>query len=131
MKSLLLDTHIWFWYLIGSEKLPVKIHDLIKNSKEPPRVSPISAWELSMLAEKKKIQIDAEFRSWIGLALKKFPIQEASLNLEVALKSREIALSHKDPADRFLAATALVYDLTFVTVDQRMIGLAWLPAYSG
>ena len=33
-----------------------------------------------------------------------------------------IDLPHQDPADRFLAATARVYDLTLVTADERLLG---------
>ena len=45
----------------------------------------------------------------------------APLNHEVALQSRAIDLEHQDPADRFLVATALVYDLTLVTADERLL----------
>jgi PIN domain nuclease of toxin-antitoxin system len=43
------------------------------------------------------------------------------LNHAVAVRSREILPMHEDPADRFLVATALVYDLTFVTADETLI----------
>jgi PIN domain nuclease of toxin-antitoxin system len=33
------------------------------------------------------------------------------------------AVSTEDPADRFLAATAKVYDLTIVTADERLLAL--------
>lgn len=48
-------------------------------------------------------------------------VKEASLNYEVSIQSRMLDLSHEDPADRFLAATAVVYDLTLVTADERLI----------
>jgi PIN domain nuclease of toxin-antitoxin system len=49
---------------------------------------------------------------------------------EVALVSHELALRHRDPADRFLAASALVYDLTLLTVDERLRRARWLPTRS-
>lgn len=49
------------------------------------------------------------------------PLHEAALVHEVALRSREVALPHDDPADRFLVATALVYELTFVTADEQIL----------
>jgi PIN domain nuclease of toxin-antitoxin system len=39
---------------------------------------------------------------------------------------RYILPNHKDPADRFLAATAVAYDLTLVTADQKLIGVPGL-----
>ena len=48
------------------------------------------------------------------------PFREARLNHEIALCSRSLKLKHHDPADRFIAATAMVYDLTLVTADKRL-----------
>ena len=36
-------------------------------------------------------------------------------------------LPHKDPADRFIAATALVYGLRLMTDDKRLLDASWLP----
>jgi PIN domain nuclease of toxin-antitoxin system len=46
---------------------------------------------------------------------------DAPLNREVAILSRFIALDHEDPADRFLAATAALYELTLITADERLL----------
>ena len=53
--------------------------------------------------------------------LKRIPFREAALTHEVAVVSRSIELPHQDPADRFLAAAAKVYELTLVTADERLI----------
>ncbi|MEE8585393.1 MAG: PIN domain-containing protein [Acidobacteriota bacterium] len=47
------------------------------------------------------------------------------------MKSREIDLPHQDPADRFLAATALIYQMTLLTVDTRLIDADWLQTMGG
>jgi PIN domain nuclease of toxin-antitoxin system len=66
-----------------------------------------------MLHEKNRIRIDhADPVEWIERVLGSIPFKEASLNHEVAIQSRQVKLPHQDPADRFLVATALVYDLT-------------------
>ena len=58
------------------------------------------------------------------------PFKEAPLNHEVAIRSRKMELTRHDPADRFLIATALVYDLTLITADDRLLattGISTLP----
>jgi PIN domain nuclease of toxin-antitoxin system len=60
----------------------------------------------------------------------KIPLREATLNQEVAIQSRLANLPHKDPADRFLAATAVVYDLTLVTADTLIINSDAVPVLS-
>jgi len=49
-------------------------------------------------------------------------VSRATLTHEVAVESVFIELPHRDPADRFLAATAKVFDLTLVTADDRLLG---------
>lgn len=67
------------------------------------------------------MKLDTAPRAWVAEALAKTPAHQATLNFEVAVRSREILPAHPDPADRFLVATALIYDLTLVTADQELI----------
>ena len=53
--------------------------------------------------------------------------REAPVTHDVAILSRQIDLAHQDPADRFLAATALVFHLTLVTADERLLATPDLP----
>ncbi len=131
MRGHLLDTHIWYWYISGSERLPAAIRNRLDEQLDACWLSPVSVWELSMLVKKGRLDISTSFRSWTSQAMQMMPVQEAPLNFEVALKSQEIQLSHRDPADHFLAATAVIYDLLLVTVDEHLLGLDWLPAFSG
>jgi PIN domain nuclease of toxin-antitoxin system len=119
--SLLLDTHIWFWSLTAPDRLGVKVRRRLAQAKSGVWLSPISVWELLVLAERGRVRLDAEPRLWVRQALERAPLEEATLNHEVALRSREVALPHHDPADRFLVATALVYDLALVTSDETLI----------
>lgn len=60
-------------------------------------------------------------------ALRALPLREAPVTTEVAQRSGELALDHRDAADRFLASTALVFGLTLVTADERLLAASWLP----
>ena len=44
------------------------------------------------------------------------------MNYALAILSREIALPHQDPGDRFIAATAIYYGLILATVDAKLTG---------
>jgi len=83
-------------------------------------LSPITTWEILVLAEKGRIILDADPMSWLRKVFRKLPYHEARINHEIALCSRSLDLKHEDSADRFLAATALIYDLTLVTADKRL-----------
>jgi PIN domain nuclease of toxin-antitoxin system len=126
----LLDTHIWFWYLTGSERLPKTLGAAIDAASDELWLSPVSVWELGMLADRGRVRLAGGARSWIEDAKRRFPLRDAPLNQEVAVVSLETTFPHRDPADRFLAATALVYGLTLVTIDDRLTKAPWLPTRS-
>ena len=58
---------------------------------------------------------------FVAAAFVEAPMLEAALNHEVALMSRRVKVEHQDPADRFLAATAAVYELVLCTADERLL----------
>ena len=126
----LLDTHVILWSAAEPEKLPSKIAEELEKESNELWFSPISVWEILLLAEKKRIILRADHEKSIRKMFKKLPFREAFINQEVAIQSRKINLPHQDPADRFIAATAIVYDLTLVTADRRLIdakGFSVLP----
>ncbi len=118
---MLLDTHIWLWALLDPARLSRAVRALLASPAETLRLSPISVWEAMMLAERGRIALEPDPRRWLDRALAAAPVTEVPLTFEVAMVSRSIALDHKDPADRFIAASALVFGLTLVTADARLL----------
>ena len=118
---LLLDTHIWFWILTEPTRIGRRARAEIARARNEVWLSPISVWELLLLAERGRVKLGDEPRKWVTGALSRTPAQEAVLNVDIAVRSREILAEHADPADRFLVATALVYGLTLVTADRTLI----------
>ena len=119
--NLLLDTHILLWSLLEPERLPADITAALTHKDNTLWISPITIWEILVLAEKGRIVLDKNPADWMRDVLKTVPLIEAPVNHEVALQSQLIRLNHRDPAERFLAATARVYDLTLVTMDRRLM----------
>jgi PIN domain nuclease of toxin-antitoxin system/antitoxin (DNA-binding transcriptional repressor) of toxin-antitoxin stability system len=120
--KLLLDTHVWLWSLAEPAMLSRRVRLAITRPQNEVWLSPISVWELLVLAERGRLKLDEEPRRWVMQALARTPANEAVLTFEVAARSREIVRAHPDPADRFLVATAIVYRLTLVTADESLIG---------
>jgi PIN domain nuclease of toxin-antitoxin system len=128
--KLLLDTHIWLWYALEDQQLSSNLQTLIAQDDTELWLSPISIWEVMVLAEKSRIVLEMEPAEWIKQSLAQLKPLEASLTGEIAVLSRQINLPHKDPADRFIAATALHYDLQLATVDTHLTAADWLPTIS-
>jgi PIN domain nuclease of toxin-antitoxin system len=122
----LLDTHIWLWATFEPHKLTSEVHRLLSSPETDRFLSPISLWELSVLIEKKRFALKEDFAVWVQRSISDLNLQETSLSWKVAYEIRCILPNHKDPADRFLAATAIAFDLILVTADQKLTGVPGL-----
>jgi len=117
---LLLDTHIWFWLFSEAGRLGKRVRDQLTNPANEIWVSPISSWEIGMLNARGRIRISGDLDSWVGRASQ--GTREAPLTHEIAQLAAQLSM-HRDPADRFLVATAKVLDLILVTADEKLLGL--------
>jgi len=117
---LLLDTHIWLWSLLEPDRLTRLVRQALDDTSNELWLSPISVWETLLLAERGRVTLDPDGPTWVDERLKAGPLREVPLTHAIALESRAVPLGCKDPADRFLAATARVFDLTLVTADRRL-----------
>lgn len=119
--KLLLDTHVLLWSVLEPDQLSANVRAKLEDLQNELWVSPITLWEIHLLAEKKRIALSPDPAAWIQSMLDRIPFREAALTHAVALMSRQINLTHQDPADRFLAATAAVYGFTLLTADERLL----------
>ena len=119
--ALLLDTHIWLWGLLDPERLSREVHQSLTSEGVDIRLSSVSIWEALLLAERGRVTLDPDPPTWLQEAASIMPIRETPVTFEVALASQTITLAHQDPADRFIAASARVFDLTLVTADSRLL----------
>jgi len=118
---LLLDTHIWLWTLIDPSKLKPRVSEAISDPSSELWLSPLSVWETLVLCEKRRLSLEPDARTWLDCQMATALFRDAPVTWPVAIESRRVAVVHEDPVDRFLAATARVYDLTLVTADERLL----------
>ena len=129
--KLLLDTHVFLWSLLEPERLPENVTKELEDRDNEIWLSPISTWETIVLAEKGRIELIGDTpEAWLRKAFERAPIREAVLGHEIAIQSRSLDLPQQDPADRFIAATALVYNLVLVTADERLLSCGQIETMS-
>ena len=83
-------------------------------------ISAISFWEIALLVSKKRLEMRHQ-PAQLRTELLDTGIIELAVTGEIALLAVELTNLHGDPADRFIAATALVHDATLVTADARLL----------
>ena len=128
--KILLDTHIWLWYALGNPQLSERLRSVIAADSTELWLSSISIWEVLLLAEKGRISLQLDPVEWIDRSIQALAIREVPLDRQIAILSRKIELPHQDPADRFIAATAMYHQLTLATVDTHLTGASWLQTLS-
>jgi PIN domain nuclease of toxin-antitoxin system len=121
VNKYLLDTHIFLWSLLEPVRLSAEVADVLENLDNELWLSPITSWEVIVLAEKGRIKLDDKPVPWMRNVLQTLPFWQADMTHEVAMESRMVQLPHQDPADRFIAASAVVYGLTLITSDRNLL----------
>jgi PIN domain nuclease of toxin-antitoxin system len=119
--KLLLDTHIWIWSVLEPRRLSKRVARVLSSSANEVWISPVSTWEILALSAKRRITLLPNAQEWIAASMTHALFREAPLTHEVVMGMEQIELSHRDPADWFLAATAKSFGLTLVTSDEKMI----------
>ena len=119
--NLLLDTHIWLWSLLDPDRLCGRARNELIDPANTLALSSVSIWEALVLAEKERVLLRPDPWSWIRTALTVRPLRELPVTFDIALGSRTVRLGHDDPADRFIAATAVAHGHTLVTADASLL----------
>lgn len=121
---ILLDTHIWLWWISNPEKLSKNAGHAIEQALREKEIiiSSISTWEIAILVQKGRLELSIDVRDWVrkteGLPFVRFiPIDNT-----IALRSVSLPGDfHTDPADRIIVATALTMGVPLITKDEKII----------
>lgn len=121
---MILDTHVLLWMDRNDPALGDEARRQIEVAWRAGAlaISAISFWEVAMLVERGRVVLPmpvAHWREdWINAGLTEIPVDG-----RIALLSTQLENLHRDPADRFIIATAIDRNATLVTADRQI--LAW------
>ena len=118
---ILIDTHIWVWWLTESPSLKKEHRAFLDNlSSDDIAISVISVWEVAKAVENKKLQFKLTAEEWIELASESVLI--IPLDARIILDSTKLPGNfHKDPADQLIVATARVNECALLTADEKIL----------
>lgn len=117
-SSLLLDTCALLWLGNSPECLTTQTIDAVETAPIL-YASPISLWEVAMKCRIGKLELSVSPEEWFETLKTEYGISMLPLDEAVLSKSASLPFIHRDPADRFIIATALLYNLVVVTKDRR------------
>ena len=119
----LLDTHLWLWWLLGSQHLPARERTALDRlgARGKVRLAAVSLWEAQMLHAKGRLTLDRAFDVWIREAAAVGVVEIVPLDVEVVIALVDLPVTfHGDPADRLIVATARAHRLRLATHDRAV-----------
>ncbi len=124
-ESLLLDTHVWVWYIeAAGDRLSRTVLAQLRSHGQAGRlyVSPLSGWEVGMLVVKRRLALSLDVRTWVTRALEAPGVRAAELTAHIALDAALLdGAPPRDPADRLLIATSRALGAALVTQDAAIL----------
>jgi len=119
---IILDTHIWIWWIDESPRLTTKHQETIATHQaDGLGLSIISAWEVAKLVEKNKLVLSCPVDEWLNTALAYPSIQVLPLTLSIIVQSTQLLGFHNDPSDQIIVATAMIHQCPLLTVDEKIL----------
>lgn len=124
---IVIDTHVLLWWF-GGEKHRVSKAALEALNAEMQGgsilVSSITAWEIGLLAERRRIGLSTDVLSWLEIIDRVEAIKFVPVDNQIGVLSAQLdGKLHKDPADRILVATCMKYLAPLVTMDKKLRSL--------
>lgn len=120
---ILIDTHIWIWWVSNSPLLKKEYRSLLENAnKGTVHISIISCWEVAKAVETGKLKFNISVDSWLKQAIDNYAVNIIPLDMDIIVDSTRLSGSfHKDPADQIIVATARCRDYQLITQDRKIL----------
>ncbi len=122
--KILLDTHVWLWLMTGNSVLTQEFVASCQTilSMQGIFISSMSIWEVGMLVDKKRIEMEIDVLDWVTQALDEPGIQLCHVTPRIAIQSTRLPGEiHGDPVDRLLIASAYEENAVLVTCDKKIL----------
>jgi len=121
---IVLDTHIWLWWLHDPGKLSADADRLIQQEQVSGTlvISAISVWEVAVKVQSGKLAIPMDINRWYELA-RSYPstVIEPLSPVDAIASTQLPGDFHKDPADRIIVALARRLSVPLLTCDRKIL----------
>jgi PIN domain nuclease of toxin-antitoxin system len=119
---ILLDTHIFIWWIDDSPRLSQRHRQIIQERQDDGLgISVYSCWEIAKLVEYGKLDLSFSIEDWLEVALSHPNLQSINLTIPIIIKSTQLSGFHKDPADQIIVATSIILGIPLLTADEKII----------
>ena len=115
--KILLDTHIFLWFISGDTQLSVNLRDKIRDPDNEIYLSAVSVWEAIVKYQLGKLTLPEHPETYLPRQRELHQISSLNLDENGVVQLSKLPSLHRDPFDRMLICQALQHGLTIATVD--------------
>lgn len=115
--KILLDTHIFLWFISGDSRLSTDVRDIIRDPDNEIYLSVVSVWESIVKYQLGKLPLPESPETYLPKQRELHQIASLTLDESSIAQLAKLPPLHRDPFDRMLICQALQYGLTIATVD--------------
>jgi PIN domain nuclease of toxin-antitoxin system len=115
--NLLLDTHVFLWFVNDHPKLSNHLKDLIEDDDNVSYLSMASLWEMSIKFNLGKLTLEPDYEEFVEREVITSRIKLLKIELEHLKINAALPFHHRDPFDRLIIAQAVVENLPIISVD--------------
>jgi PIN domain nuclease of toxin-antitoxin system len=113
----LLDTHIFLWFISGDTRLSTHVRDAIRMPDNEVYLSAVSVWEAIVKYQLGKLPLPGHPGTYLPKQRNLHQIASLALDESSVAQLTYLPPLHRDPFDRMLICQALQNGLTIATVD--------------
>ena len=122
MGKVLLDTCCVIWAASDPQKLSRAAIEVLESDTSEVHVSAISCAEIACLAERGRIILDRHWKVWFNEVIDLNQWAVIDIGVEVIQEAYSLPGDyHRDPADRFITATARLHGMSVLTADDKIL----------
>lgn len=121
---IVLDTHVWIWWVSNPEKVSDAARVRIERAAKEKAiyVSSISAWEAAMLVARGRLKLNMDVHDWVAKSEALPFLHFVPVTNSIAVRSVNLpGKFHSDPADRIIVATAMMQGGSLITKDEKIL----------
>jgi PIN domain nuclease of toxin-antitoxin system len=117
---ILLDTHVFLWYITKDQRLPADILQSIRRTDNEVYLSVVSLWEAITKYRLGKLPLPESPEAYLPAQRERHQIASLALDEASVAHLMKLPSYHRDPFDRMLMCQAIQHNLTLATVDDRI-----------
>jgi PIN domain nuclease of toxin-antitoxin system len=126
---LLLDTHIFLWFVSGNKQLAIALREAISNPQNEIFLSVVSLWEIIIKYQLGHLPLPQPPELYVPTRRRHLRIGSLSVDEGSVFQVAKQPPLHRDPFDRLLIGQAIEHDLKLITVDAAIRAYPMAPVF--